>query len=543
MGRYIANFKNTLKQFDRGIFYRQRYLGIGGLPFLSVGNLGLATFNTASAVSTHSDGTMDEISGLYAMTKSGNENYFVGVDDSVGTTMFIVDRDFSKNSTIELESDTWTDAEEVSGYTDLSGNNWILLMEFGDNSAAITTKHIYRFKEPTVDGVNLTIAASGYEKIPFVYPASPIWEGGGILGDAEASFADPIDGKIYIMSKRETRNFIFSLPIQESYTGTQTLSYHGEMIADVAEETGGVISPANAVAAAISNGNDNVFIKTYNKVYQFFRQSRNVTWSQVMTQSAPVVETNYVGRGTAPSQEPQGESICWEHNDEGYFTISEFNGGGSVPFLYYPLDRFELSATLGLSFRQGQDNYDGAIDTYIDGGDRTTIFSLSPTFVSDQQVDPEDNRYSLEAWNGLGDIIGPLSSLCQVTSAMMEYEVAVEGQGFTLHEVTSSFDLDLAEVTYNDLDGCLPEDTLANRFYNDTAAGTWPGENDFVGVIYVPISGSVIQDWIRNTNPDVPNAFFGYPTDTSDGQQLSSAEAPELSGRPRLHIQYTFESE
>lgn len=126
---------------------------------------------------------------------------------------------------------------------------------------------------------------------------------------------------------------------------------------------------------------------------------------------------------------------------------------------------------------------------------------------------------------------------------MMEYEVAVEGQGFTLHEVTSSFDLDLAEVTYNDFDGSLPEDALENRFYNDTAAGTWPGENDFVGVIYVPISGSVIQDWIRNTNPGVPNAFFGYPTDSSDGQQLSSAEAPELSGRPRLHIQYTFESE
>jgi len=542
MSRFLPNFTTTLKNYDRGIWLRQRYLQTGGFGVASDFNMGLATFNTASAVATHSDGTMDEISGLYAMTQAGNEQYFVGVDDSVGTTMFIVDRDFSKNSTISLESDTWTDAEEVSGYTDLSGNHWILLMEFGDNSASKTTKYIYRFKEPTVDGVNLTIAASAYEKIPFVYPAAPLWlSGGGILGDAEASFADPIDGKIYIMSKRETRNFIFSLPIEDSYTGTQTLSYHGEMHEDVLSEVGGVISPANAVAAAISNGNDNVFIKTYNKVYQFYRQSRNVTWSQVMTQSAPVVETNYVGRGSPASQEPQGESICFEYNDEGYFTVSEFAGNGSVPFFYYPLNSFILSAELGLSFRVGEDNYTGGKDTYIDGADRTNIFSLSPTIVQDKQADPEDNRYSFEEWGGLSEIIGPLSSLCNVTSAGIEYWVANEGQGFTLHELTSSFDLDIDSLVYNDIDGCLPEDALANRCYNPTAAGTWPGENDYVGFIYVPISGSVIQDWIRDTNPDIPTAFFGYPTDASDGQQLSSAEAPILERRPKLHIKYNLD--
>jgi hypothetical protein len=538
MARFLPNFTTTLKQYDRGIWYRQRYLQTGGFGFLTTLNKGLATFTAASSLDTHDDGTMDEISGLYAMTQSGNENYFVGVDDSVGTTMFIVDRDFNKNSTIALESDTWTDAEEVSGYTDLSGNHWILLMEFGDNAAALTTKHIYRFKEPTVDGVNLTIAASGYEKIPFVYPSSPIWEGGGILGDAEASFADPIDGKIYIMSKRETRNFIFSLPIQDSYTGTQTLSYHGEMVADVVEETGGVISPANAVAAAISNGNDNVFIKTYNKVYQFHRDARNVTWSQVMTQSAPVVETNYVGRGTAPSQEPQGESICFEYNDQGYFTISEFNGGGSVPFFYYPLDEFQLSATLGLSFRTGQDGYTGMKDTYIDGDDRTFAFSLSPTYVSDQQTDPETNRYAIEQWEDLSEVIGQLSSNIEVTSAGIEYYVSVEGQGFTLHEVTSAFDIPIEDITYNTLDGVLSAD--AQQFYNSTAAGTWPGDDGFVGTIYVPVSASVIQDWIRNTNPTIPNWFYHNPTDSADGQQLSSAEAPELTARPILHINYTF---
>lgn len=539
MSRFLPNFKTTLPKYDRGIWYRTRYLGTGSLPILTSLSRGLAEFTSASAVATHSDGTMDEISGLYAMTKSGNENYFVGVDDSVGTTMFIVDRDFGKNSTIALESDTWTDAEEVSGYTDLSGNHWILLMEFGDNAASITTKHIYRFKEPTVDGVNLTIAASGYEKIPFVYPSSPLWEGGGILGDAEASFACPIDGKIYIMSKRETRNFIFSLPIQDSYTGTQTLSYHGEMVADVVEETGGVISPANAVAAAISNGNDNVFIKTYDKVYQFYRQARNVTWSQVMTQSAPVVETNYPGRGTPPSQEPQGESICFEYNDEGYFTISEFNGAGSVPFLYYPLDQFILSANHRLSLRQDQDGYTGNEDTYIDGGSPGTNYSTAPVMVVDNQAPAGENRYSIESWENLGDLIGPLSSTVSVTSAGIEYYVAVEGQGQSLHAFTSAFDLDVSAVTYTSMDGVLSgSDFLC---YDPVAMGTWPGDDGFVGSIYVPISGSVVQDWIRGTNPTIPSGFMSIGTHVTDGQRLSSADAPDEAFRPTIHITYTFE--
>ena len=540
MARFLSNFTTTFKSYDRGIWYRQRYLGVGGFPASIITSLyrGVASFTAASAVATHDDGTMDEISGLYAMTKSGNENYFVGVDDSVATTMFIVDREFNKNSTIALESDTWTDAEEVSGYTDLSGNHWILLMEYGDNGASRTTKYIYRFKEPTVTGSNITILDADYEKIPFVYPAAPIWEGGGILGDVEASFADPVDGKIYIMSKRETRNFIFSLPIEDTYTGTQTLSYHGLMHADVTEETGGVISPANAVAACISNGSDNVFIKTYNKVYQFYRQARNVTWSQVMTQSAPVEETNYVGRGTAPSKEPQGESICFEYNDNGYFTVSEFAGGASVPFFYYPLDTFTHDSTIGLSFRAGQDGYAGAKDTYINGAARAVNYSTEPTFIHDEGTAGQA-RYSIEVWDDLPKLIGSLSAQVSVISAGISYYVAVEGQGFTLHNFTSAFNLDVSTVTYDNFVGVLSGDDFL--CYNPVAAGTWPGLDNYVGTIYVPISGSVIQDWIRNTNPTVPNGFMGLGLHPTDGQQLSSAEAIDPSSRPTLHITYTFD--
>ena len=536
MGRFIPNFSTTLTTNIKGIWYVQRYRNTGAITVPA--NAGLAVFESASAVATHDDGTMDEISGLYAMTKSGNENYFVAVDDSVGSTMFVVDRNFDKVCTIALDGVSWVDAEEMSGYKDPSdGKSYILLMEFGDNSANKTTKTIYRFEEPTITGSNLTVTT--FDTIDFVYPASPTWEGGSNLGDAEASFACPADGKIYIMSKRETRNFIFSLPIQDTYTGTQTLSYHGLMHADVAEETGGVISPANAVAACISNGLDNVLVKTYNKVYQFYRTARNVTWSQVMTQSAPTVETNYVGRGSPPSQEPQGESICFEHNDEGYFTISEFNGNGSVPFFYYPLSGYSVPDSLSLSFRYGVDGYTESQDTYIDGGFPTTNFSTAPTMISDMQNGADLHRYTIEWWKNLGDYFGPLSGSVVVESASIDYYVAVEGQGFTLHAITSAFDLDISTITYDTLDGVLSGD--ATPCYDTTAIGTWPGVDTYVGTINVPISASYIQDWIRGTNPSIPCAIIGLGLHPTDGQQLSSTEAPLEEGRPRLNIVYSFE--
>ncbi len=536
MSRVLPDFTKTLKQVDRGIFYRQRYLGTGG----TLGR-GLANFGTASAAATHDDGSMDEISGIYAMTKSGNENNFVVVDDSVNTTMFVIDRDSDKVCTIALNGVTWSDAEEVSGYKDLStGVSYILLMEFGDNSANRTTKTIYRFEEPTITGSNLTV--STFDTIDFVYPASPIWEGGGILGDAEASFACPADGKIYIMSKRETRNFIFSLPIQASYTGTQTLTYHGEMHADVVEETGGVISPANAVAACISNGLDNVLVKTYNKVYQFYRTNRSDDWATVMTLSAPTEETNYVGRGDAPSQERQGEAMCFEYNDNGYFTISEFNGQSSTPFFYYKFNNFTIpegSNDFTISIKQGVNGYAGAKDTYIDGGTPTVNYATLRNMISDKQTTDALERYTIEIYEDLGSMFGPSSGNVVVTEASLDYVVGVEGQGITLHQITTSAEIDIDTVTYNTLDGTLINS--GNEAYNTTAMGTWLGADTFTGAINIPVSASVIQSFIRGDNTAQPG-WFGLGSHPTDGQQLSSVDTPEVADRPQLNVTYTLEA-
>ena len=537
MSRSLPDFKSTLKQTERGIFYRQRY------ESTSVLTRGLANFYTASAAGTQDDASMDEISGMYAMTKSGNENYFVGVDDSVDTTMFVFDRDSDKVCTIALNGATWVDGEEVSGYIDATdGTHYILLMQIGDNNAARTTKKIFRFEEPTITGSNLTV--NTFDEISFVYPASPVWEGGSNLGDAEATFACPSDGKIYIMSKRETRNFIFSLPIQDTYTGTQTLTYEGLMHADVAEETGGVTSPANAVAACISNGLDNVLVKTYNKVYQFYRTNRSDDWATIMTLSAPTEEPNYVGRGDAPSQERQGEAMCFEHTDEGYFTLSEFNGQSSVTFFYYPFNNFTIpegSNDFTISFTQGVDGYAGHTDTYIDGGVPSTNYETEGTMIIDKQATTALERYSFETWEGLGTQFGAASSNVAVSEASITYYVFKEGQGQTWHELTTAAEIDLTSMTYNTVDGVLLDS--GNECYDLTPMGKWNGADNYVGPITISLSANVIESWIKENNSTTNRGYIGIGLHVSDGQQLSSSNAlgdDALTRRPTLNVTYTL---
>ncbi len=275
---------------------------------------------------------LDEISGMFAMRNSDNESKIITCHDSDSEYLFVLKEDGSYSTRIDLEGDNWSDVEEISGYTK-NGTNYIVLFEFGDNGASRDKKYIFRFPEPTL--TSGTTIVNNWDKISYRLPATPVLEKGQNAGDFEGAFIDVVDNKMYFFSKRMPVNYIYSLPIQDTYSGTQTLTFEGTMHNMVAEETGGVISPANCVGAALSEDGNHALIKTYNMVFQFVRPEGR-TWSDVLVNDRPVVEPNYVGRGSAPQKEPQGESICFAPNDDGYYTVSEFRRNDEVPLFFYP---------------------------------------------------------------------------------------------------------------------------------------------------------------------------------------------------------------
>ena len=309
------------------------------------------TFQSASAVADVTDFSgIDEISGFTALSgHTSNIGMFAAIDDSVADKVFLIDREGDSQGEITLTGISWTDAEAMGSYTSTTDNKrYLVIGEIGDNGAVRSTKTFIRFEEPLVTGSDITIAAVDVEEIVVQFPASPTFvqtPGAGTnRGDSEAFFVCPIDEKIYLMSKREIYNRIYSLPLQTSYTGTQTLTYEGEMNSAVAALTStGPSSPTpmtNATDAAISTDGKSVLIKTYDKVYQFYRSDTSIPWSTIMQNQTPIEDPNYVGLGAGPSQEPQGEALTFDANDTGYYTTSEYSGSpGSLPIYYYAGER------------------------------------------------------------------------------------------------------------------------------------------------------------------------------------------------------------
>ena len=288
-------------------------------------------FKPAVAAGNVSESFLDEISGMFALRNESNKGKIITCHDSDSEYMFVLNADGSYDTRVNLVNDNWRDAEEISGYTK-NGTNYVVLFEFGDNAANRDKKYIFRFEEPELQSGTVDVAE--WDKIAYRIPDAMTLEKGQPMGDFEGAFVDVIDNKMYLFTKRMPVNYIYSLPIQDTYVGTQTLTFEGFMNGTVAEETGGVISPANCVGAALSQDGNHALIKTYNMVFQFTRPEGR-TWADVLVNDSPLVETNYVGRGSPLAQEPQGESICFANDDTGYYTVSEFRGSWQVPLFYY----------------------------------------------------------------------------------------------------------------------------------------------------------------------------------------------------------------
>jgi len=495
-------------------------------------------FQSASAVANVADGpsTLNEISGITALSgHTSNIGMFAVIDDNINDRIFFIDRAGVSQGAAILQSDTWTDGEGVTGYTDqTTGIRHLVIGGFGDNSGTVDIKKLIITEEPNVTGSDITINSADYEVVEFRFPSTPAFvdspNNDDARGDAEAFFVCPIDQKIYIMSKRERFNRVYSLPLQSTYTGVQTLTYEGEMSQSVQPLTtadgtipGGASPYSNAVDAAISNDLKVVLVKNLDKVYQFYRTDTSIPWSTVLTVSAPIEETNYVGFGAGPAQEPQGEAMTFDANDSGYYTVSEYSGApGSLPLYYYP------AATPGVyTITNGLNGYTGGEDTYVwsKAGSVGSNFSSTDTVISDKNV--SDERWGFTKFGDL-DTLFDNNTTVTVTSASFTFYVDTEGQGIAFHEALSA--IVPSTVTYNTVDGTM----LDGIAWDENAMATDPLANNFVGEVTVNFPVSTVQNWIRT--PAENYGFWHIATDVEDGQQLGSFEAASISQRPTLNF-------
>ena len=184
-----------------------------------------------------------------------------------------------------------------------AGRNYIYIGEIGDNDARYGDYSIYRFEEPAEGQSTI----NHYDVLRFRYP-------GNISYDAETLLVDPSSRDIYIITKNQLNVRVYRLPYPQSTTSVNEAEYLG------------TIKYFLMVSGDISPDGNEILLKTYNAIYYWKRRSGETLYQALSRNhdlSAPYI------------LEPQGESICWDTEARGYYTLSEKGNSPTPPPLYF----------------------------------------------------------------------------------------------------------------------------------------------------------------------------------------------------------------
>lgn len=228
-------------------------------------------------------------------------------NDGPTNHLYGIDHSGSCKVDLELENISARDIEDMAIARDETmAKSYIYLADIGDNYSYYHQIKIYRFPEPLLDGIEIPIRGN-IEDIQAMHLRYPNGK-----RDAEALMIDPLDQNMYIISKREAFSHLY---LAGTFKANQTWHIMEFLVK---------LPFRSVVAADISPNGQEVLIKTYKNVYYWKRQ-HGESISELL--SRPPFELPYI-------PEPQGEAIAWAADQNGYFTLSEFNQG-ITPRLYF----------------------------------------------------------------------------------------------------------------------------------------------------------------------------------------------------------------
>ena len=235
---------------------------------------------------------LTEVSGIIPYTYA--KGYFwVHNDSGNKNAIYLIDSLANLKTTVILEGIKAIDWEDIARYSH-NGENYLLIGDTGNNLRSRDILSFYSIKEPQIDLSipRLQIPNSDITEVKVKYADKK--------RDVEAFFVDPVDKKVYLISKRDFRSTVFSFSIDKT---NEVHVLKPEMTL-----------PFNFVTAAdISSDGSAILIKNLTNIYFW---ERKATESILQTLSKPYRKLNY-------SVEPQGEAICFDLNSTNFYTISE----------------------------------------------------------------------------------------------------------------------------------------------------------------------------------------------------------------------------
>ena len=182
--------------------------------------------------------------------------------------------------------------------------DYLYIGDIGDNKAKYPSVTIYRVPEPNIepDNVPMDMQIGPVETIKLVYQDGP--------KDAETLMVDPLNGDIYIISKRKVFCRVYHAPCPQS---TQKQVRMNQVA---------VLPWAMAVGGDISPDGKYIIVRSPSHASIWTRPKDKPLWQVFSDESCNI----------RLMHEPQGEAICFDAGGRGFFTVSE---RANQPIYYY----------------------------------------------------------------------------------------------------------------------------------------------------------------------------------------------------------------
>ena len=248
---------------------------------------------------------LDEISGIVASRKNPGV-FWVHNDSGDRAQIYAIDVRGRLLSTFLVTGAKHRDWEDIAIGPGPVRDEWYLYIgDIGDNKPQHETITVYRVPEPTVsltDPIAVSRTAKA-EAIVMKYPE-------GDRRDAETLIVDPLNGDLYIISKREMSNGLYYLASPRATDDPVTLEFKARL--PVGFSVGGDISPNGRFVA----------VRSAFGAVMFERVSGKPLWEAFKRKA----------RSLPVKSEKQGEAIAFDLEGQGYYTVSE---GKNQPIYYY----------------------------------------------------------------------------------------------------------------------------------------------------------------------------------------------------------------
>lgn len=250
---------------------------------------------------------IDEASGLVASRKYPGL-LWTHNDSGDKPRIFLIKTDGTLVATVYLENVVNRDWEDITFYkTEDKDKFFLCIGDIGDNSAIYPYLYIYKIEEPEIDAskTEQLIFIKDIDKTVYQYPDGS--------RDAETLLFDPLDNRLFVISKREKNVRLYGFPDHHTWNDTVTL----EMLTELPIYL--------AVAGDVSTDGQEILIKDYEKIY-YWSRDKSESLADALKKAA--IELPY-------TPEKQGESLAWDLHAKGFFTLSEMADSKDMPNIIY----------------------------------------------------------------------------------------------------------------------------------------------------------------------------------------------------------------